>query len=115
MVESYISYGRVRKIGYKCNASDRYVGIFELYRKQDRYEIWSLSIKYEYRNKGYATQMLTEFLSTFKSKKSLVLYVAKGNEVAIHLYKKVGFVITGEEEFGDFFKVLAYKMQYNPT
>ena len=116
MIETYISHGRHRSVGYKCNASDRYIGRFRLYRKQGRYEIWSLEVDYPYRNKGHATQMLTEFLSKFKSTKPLVLYVTKGNKVAIHLYEKVGFVIIGEEDFRDgCVSLSAYKMQYKPA
>ena len=64
-----------------------------------------------FRNKGYGTQMLTEFLSQFKSEKPLVLYVYKTNEIAIKLYEKVGFVIIGDCPF----TITAYTMQYNKT
>ena len=99
--------GHCQKILYKPNNNSDDVGSFKLYRKKDRYEIWSLSVDIAHRQKGYATQMLTEFLSIFKSKKPLVLYVYKDNEIAIRLYKKVGFVIVNESA------KYIYQMQYN--
>lgn len=96
-----------RKINYKRKANNKtYAGHFDLNDKGDRYEIWSLEVSPRYRNKGYATQMLTEFISQFKFDKPLILYVYKWNEIAIRLYESVGFVITGEYADGE-----AYKMQ----
>ena len=84
------------------------IGSFGLRTCDDRYEIWSLGIVGEYRRKGYATQMLTEFIQQFQHDKPIVLYVYKINKVAIHLYEKVGFVIVGD----CYFDQSAYKMQY---
>ena len=97
-----------KTISYKRKESNKtYAGQFDLNDNGDRYEIWSLSIKPRYKNKGYATQMLTEFISQFKFDKPLVLYVYKWNEIAIRLYEKVGFIIIGEYADGE-----AYKMQF---
>lgn len=94
---------------FKCNPDDSMnIGRFRLRVLHDRYEIWSLGITGEHRRKGYATQMLREFIQQFKHDKPLVLYVYKTNKVAIHLYEKVGFTITGKCDF----EPDAYKMQY---
>ena len=75
------------------------IGNFEVKDRDDHYAIWNLSIFGGYRNKGYGTQMLTEFLAEFKHDKPVVLYVYKENTVAIRLYEKVGFVISRECSF----------------
>ena len=82
-------------------------GSFELKSLKESYEIWSFGIIGEQRNKGYGTQMLTEFLQKFKADKPLYLYVFKSNEVAIKLYQKVGFIIVDDDRYNGI-----YKMQY---
>ncbi len=95
--------------GYKRKPTNKtYPAGFVLKEMEGRFEIWDLRVVERYRNKGYATRMLTEFLSTFQCTKPLVLYVRKVNEIAIHLYEKVGFVITGECDFNK----NAYTMLY---
>ena len=84
----------------------RIFGGFELHERRDKYEIWALSIIGEQRHKGYGTQMLTEFLQQFKADKPLYLYVNKTNEIALRLYKKIGFAIVGD------YSPYAYAMQY---
>ena len=109
MTECYDIEGRIKSFGYKRNPKlKNYQGEFDLIDKGDKLEIWSLYIRERYRNKGYGTQMLTEFLSQFTSDKPLVLYVYKTNEIAIKLYEKVGFKIIGECKFAPY----AYEMQY---
>lgn len=109
MTECYDQYGDWQSFGYKRNVKGKnYLGEFDVREEDDRFEIWSLKIFERYQRKGYATKMLTEFLSQFKSSKPIVLYVYKINEVAIHLYEKVGFKIIGECSF----EPRAYTMQY---
>jgi ribosomal protein S18 acetylase RimI-like enzyme len=84
------------------------IGQFRFKTYNHCYEIWSLSIMSEHRRKGYATQMLREFLQQFKNDKPLFLYVYKSNKIAIRLYEKVGFIIAGICDF----EHDAYKMQY---
>ena len=109
MTECFQNYGTAQLFGYKRNVNGKhYLGRFELREKDDRFEIWSLGVAEEYRNKGYATRMLTEFLSQFKSEKPLVLYVYKANKIAIRLYEKVGFVIVDK----CYFDPKAYEMQW---
>ena len=112
MTECIKHYGRTQEFRYKPNANyNYYLGRFTLKERDNKFEIWGLSIMGEHRCKGYATRMLTEFLSQFKSDKPLSLYVYKANEIAIHLYEKVGFTIVSN----CFFDASAYEMQYTKT
>lgn len=109
MTECYGNYGYKQCFGYKRNPKGKiYTGQFVLIDAGSKFEIWSLKIMERYRNKGYGTQMLTEFISQFSFEKPLVLYVWKTNEIAIKLYEKVGFKIIGECKFAPY----AYEMQY---
>lgn len=109
MVSCYRIEDNKQRFGYKRNSlGKKYLGNFTLVEKKDKFEIWALGIQEEYRRKGYATQMLKEFLSQFKSDKPLSLYVHKTNEVAIHLYEKVGFAIIGDYRYGSY----AYEMRF---
>lgn len=86
---------------YKAKPTSKiYVGSFELRDCGNRYEIWCLSIFSGYKNKGYGTKMLNEFLTAFQHDKPLILYVLKENKIAIRLYEKVGFTICEEWPYG---------------
>lgn len=109
MTECCYTNKHLRHFGYKSNKLNKtYAGSFDLVDHDDYCVICSLKVYPRYRNKGYATRMLTEFLQQFNSNKPLYLYVYKTNEIAIRLYKKVGFVIVGEWEYNR----AVYKMQY---
>lgn len=87
---------------YKARSANKtYAGSFQLKDRGDRYEIWCLSIFGRYRNKGHGTKMLNEFLAEFKHDKPVILYVHKENEIAIRLYKKVGFEICKKWPFSE--------------
>lgn len=108
MTECFCTDGRIQSFGYKRNPNGKiYTGQFDLHDRGNKFEIWNLEVGKRFRNKGYGTQMLTEFLSQFKSDKPLFLYVYKTNEIAIKLYEKVGFTIVGD------FSTDAYTMKYN--
>ena len=110
MTECFMSYQNVQNFGFKRNPlGKRYTAKFDLVEHDDKFEIWSLGVVERYRRKGYATQMMMEFLSQFKADKPLALYVVKTNEPAIRLYEKVGFSIVGEYRYGSY----AYEMQFN--
>lgn len=109
MIECIPSGKHAQDVFFKRKSDDiMNVGRFRLHILDDRYEIWSLGIVGEHRRKGYATQMLMEFIQQFKNDKPLVLYVYKTNDIAIRLYKKVGFAIVDKCPF----EKNAYKMQY---
>lgn len=109
MTTCYAQNKNIQHFEYKQNASDKdWQGKFNLVEKDNKFEIWALGVPLKYRRKGYATQMLLEFISQFNFSKPLSLYVLKGNKIAIHLYQKVGFVIVGDYERDK----CAYEMQF---
>lgn len=71
------------------------IGRCSVYDKRNFYEIWSVSVDTKFRQQGYATLMLKRIIKKFKDK-PLRLYVYKSNDIAIHLYEKLGFKIIGE-------------------
>lgn len=102
------NFDRTRYVTYKKSENGHRISYFKLCENNDNFTIWCLSTKPRYRNKGNAERMLREFIEQFNFSKPLILYVEKTNEIAIHLYEKVGFKITGEYPYGDY----AYEMKY---
>ena len=90
----------------KDTTTQDFIGRCEVRNFKDTYEIWNVRVFERFRQQGYATLMLKRIIKKF-SDKPLILYVWKTNEIAIHLYEKLGFSIIGEYMQGD-----AWKMQY---
>ena len=91
------------------------VGRFQLYcSRNDRIVLWRFDICRIYQKNGYSHKMLKEAIELAKKKsdKPLVLYVYADNEIAINIYKKAGFEITGayNAPYGD-----AWEMTYMPN
>jgi ribosomal protein S18 acetylase RimI-like enzyme len=81
---------------FKASSSDKdYVGSFNLCERCGRLEIWSFGIYGEHRGQGFGQQMMQEAIEVAKDRK-LVLYVEKDNVIAIHVYEKCGFRISGK-------------------
>jgi ribosomal protein S18 acetylase RimI-like enzyme len=72
--------------------------------KRSEYVIRGVFVKPEYRGKGYGKQLL-EGIIAFLSKKKLpiTLYTDPSNEIAITLYKKMGFQFLMKGIHGDKF------------
>ena len=54
--------------------------------------LFSLAVLPEYRNKGIAQKML-KIIHRQNKKKPIILYSRISNEIALHIYEKIGFVI----------------------
>ena len=70
------------------------------------YEVWRFMIDENYQDKGYGKEALLKAIEYIKTKPegpaaSCFLSFVPGNEKAEGLYKKVGFVATGEEDHGE--------------
>lgn len=64
-------------------------------------ELWGFSIIGQYRGKGMGQQFLQEIIAHY-SNNTIVLFVEKTNERALHIYHKLGFKIVGEYRGGNY-------------
>jgi len=71
------------------------VGIAKVINEPYSYEIASLYILEEYRNKGYGKQVIT-YLKIELDKKRMLLWVLEGNKKARSFYENNGFKNTGK-------------------
>jgi RimJ/RimL family protein N-acetyltransferase len=82
-------------------------GIGSLYvlKRNGDYIIRDVFVLPEHRGKGYGQKMLEEIIAFLKQKKKKIyLYVDPANEIAITLYKKVGFqLLKANDKHGDKF------------
>ena len=108
----YKSYYYWKNHGNRKDNMDR----FQLdYLPTDKVILWGFRVFEEFQGKGYSYKMLSEVIKLAKkrSDKPLVLYVYADNEIAINVYKKAGFEITGTYDrapYGD-----AWEMTYMPS
>ena len=61
--------------------------------------IWRIMFPVEYQNKGYGTQAIQQIIQLAKASgkyDSMILDYAPGNDIARHVYEKLGFKPTGE-------------------
>lgn len=78
--KTYVEVVRGKEIGTLC-IEDRESG----------HVIWNVKVHEEYRGKGFAVRMMRHALKLRKGK--FKLWVGKDNEVARHVYEKVGFKV----------------------
>lgn len=78
--------------------------VASLYVKKykDSYIIRDVFVLPEKRGKGYGKKLLQDIVTFLKPKrKEIVLYVDSANNVAITLYKTIGFVFQKKGAYGD--------------
>lgn len=68
-----------------------------------KYDIWHMMIDKSYQGRGYAQDALRkclEYIDTkpFGNSNRVVLTCNKENGAALHIYKKAGFSLTGEQD-----------------
>ena len=81
------------------NITEKPLGSFDLFEREciggSRFELWAFGILgEENRGKGYGQRMLREAIALVGDNE-LRLYVYRHNKVAVHVYEKAGFRITG--------------------
>ncbi len=84
-----------------------------VYKNIDYFEIETIVTKPEFRQKGYAFQLLDYFINNYtKNKDTIILEVKENNESAISLYEKFGFSIVGKRKkyYGDYDAILMKKV-----
>ena len=87
---------------YRINKNDPNVGqclVFPSLFLPNAMEVWAFGIYGEYRGQGYGQAMLKEIIAHW-STMTIVLFVDKTNERALHIYHKLGFKIVGEYRGG---------------
>jgi ribosomal protein S18 acetylase RimI-like enzyme len=84
------------------------VGSLLVKKWKETYIIQDVFVKQEFRGKGYGKQLLKEIVTFLKpKKKEIYLYVDPDNNVAISLYKSVGFHLIKEKAWkGDKYMLL---------
>lgn len=79
------------------NCLGRCAVVPEIYKGIEVLVIWSVRIYEKFQRKGFATLMLKRIIKKYQSdERPLLLHVFKDNEIAIHLYEKLGFEIIRE-------------------
>ena len=84
--------------GYDIYLDDDLIG-FAMLKKYDDgcYFLWNYAIDYRFQNKHYGTNALKELIEylkiNFDAKEISTTYIY-GNEIAAHVYEKVGFIVT---------------------
>ena len=77
---------------------DLLVGFAQLYEyEKDCFFLWNFAIDQKYQNQKYGTKALIELIKLFKDKynlKEMTTTYIYGNDLAKHVYEKVGFVET---------------------
>jgi ribosomal protein S18 acetylase RimI-like enzyme len=79
-----------------CDAAP--IGSLIIARSAGEFRLLDISILPEYRNRGVGTMLIENMIAESKQQKlPLRLSVLRGNP-AIHVYEKLGFVVTGGDE-----------------
>ena len=89
---------------YRIDASRPIVGqclIIPSHFLPNAMEIWAFGVYGEYRGQGYGQAMLKEVIANWPTM-TVVLFVEKRNERALHIYHKLGFKIVGEYRGGSY-------------
>jgi len=82
-------------------AENKIIGCFSVLKTEDGILLNEIYIEEEYRKKGIATSVIKTIL---KEEQHICLWVYKGNNPAISLYKKLGFKIVDETKIRYFMK-----------
>ncbi len=98
-----------KALGFNIKLDEKIIG-FAMIRKYDEgcYFLWDYAIDYRFQNNHYGTNALKEFALFLKEKynaKEMSTTYIVGNEVAAHIYEKVGFVVTDVVDEDDIHEV----------
>ena len=64
-------------------------------------ELWAFGLDGKHRGRGHGQNFLNEIIKQYHGK-IIVLFVEKSNARALHIYTKMGFIITGNYRGGDY-------------
>ena len=75
------------------------VGFINYYLMYEKIEIANFNVLEEYQNKGIGIKLIEYLINKYKGKvDNITLEVKKNNNKAIHIYKKMGFIIVAIRE-----------------
>lgn len=93
--EQSLNDGVNRTILYTINHN--LIGFLHFQQIFDEIDIINLAIDVDYRNMGYATDLLN-YLEKLSSGRRITLEVSEANNIAINLYRKCGFKEIGRRK-----------------
>lgn len=79
--------------------------------------IWRIMFPVEHQNKGYGTQAIRQIIQMAKESGKydfMIISCAPDNEIARHIYEKLGFETTGESDNGEITLKLSF-VKDSPT
>ncbi|MGL5347252.1 MAG: GNAT family N-acetyltransferase [Peptostreptococcaceae bacterium] len=103
LAQAYVYYNQCTPFAiYKDTTIVGYVMVIYDY-DEETYNIWHMMIDVKYQNNGYGTEALERCLDYIKTKpfgksNDIILTCNVENNNAIHIYKKFGFMETGERD-----------------
>jgi len=75
------------------------VGFINYYLMYEKIEIANFNVLEEYQNKGIGIKLIEYLINKYKGKvDNITLEVKKNNNKAIHIYKKMGFIMVAIRE-----------------
>ena len=77
------------------------IGALKIVKDFTRFKIYNVGILKDYQNCGFGTEMMEHLIKLSKDEgaKKLWLWVEKKNTRAKHVYEKVGFKVTVNDDF----------------
>ena len=103
LAQAYVYRNQCQPFGI-CN-DEKMVGYVMVIYDYDipEYDIWHMMIDKTYQGRGYAQDALKKCLEyidlkPFGDSNRVVLTCNKENYTALHIYKKAGFILTGEQD-----------------
>lgn len=99
-VETFVNFTSPFTQTFIIEIEKEIVGIIILDIIYERMELVQIEVVEEKRNLGYASHLLEFMINLAKEKKmqNITLEVRCDNDVALHLYKKYGFIPTSKRE-----------------
>lgn len=103
LAQAYVYYNQCTPFAiYKDNTIVGYVMVIYDY-DEETYNIWHMMIDKKYQGKGYGSKAVKLCIDYIKSKpfgksNDIILTCNMDNSHGIHIYKKLGFIDTGERD-----------------
>jgi len=100
---------RDNSVAYGIYNDDTMVGMVILLELNNKYSFSEFFIADDYQNQGFAKEAVKCIIDKFKKERkysNIMIFVHESNKVALHLYEKSGFKITGDPTWSKYFYVM---------